>query len=440
VRRWLAIFVLLLTTGIAFAATFEPAKYQYIADINPAATSDTLRRIALPPDLLDLARADLGDLRLVDAATGETVPYLVAVPKTRLANARVAAARLNVAYVKGKWTQATAVFGDTWPKRELFIKTDGTNFKRTVIIQSSPDGKEWSLIQERGHLYRVPEPHAFDKQSVPIPVNDHKFYRIRIYHDRADPAKLTIRSVSAPRIVDDPAYQISKTIQPATRTEDEKKKETLIEFDLDHRHTPWDRLALRIKAPNFWRRYVVEGRKETRTTRTRRRDDGSKETLEFDTPWKKIGGGVLYRFPNKNAPEENTTIDLQRRQARFVRVRIENLDDNPLAIPDAKAVRTPTELRFQSQAGRPLKLYFGRVGDAKPQFDLAHFANLLAGKHRLPESLGTWEKNPAFVAEEAADQAWHERFRVLIWVALLAALGILAALTFRLMRQIETKA
>ena len=107
-------------------------------------------------DVYEGARADLGDLRVVDAS-GAEVPYLL----ERVEDAAALPAQRprigNRSFLRGQEAQATLDFGAPTLKTELTLALSGDNFRRRVKVEGrARTDPRWATLTDAAYVFAVP--------------------------------------------------------------------------------------------------------------------------------------------------------------------------------------------------------------------------------------------------------------------------------------------
>lgn len=363
------------------------------------------------------ARADLGDLRVIDER-GEVVPFVLdrgdegPLPERR-------PSLLN----RGRRPDGAAVadldFGAGLSKDRLALRLSGDNFRRRVAISGSADGRDWTRLVDEAWVFAIPGPQAARYEEVELPANDHRLLRVEVAPGPDEPARFTIEEAWVPGRGRRPVREA--TLEPRlTRAEDAERRETWLVLDLGAAHQPFHAIDLRVEEPRFLREARVEAR----------RDPAPGAASGRPPAWASLGGGVVYRLDHGGRTHECLRLAVSGRE-RAVRVRLANRDDRPLAVSGV-AVRVPVErIVFEAGPGRQYRLSYGS-GEGAPGFDLAATVGDAAAwaVDARQALLGEARR----VAAAPAAVPWTERHRALVWGGLLAVVLALAGLTRRALR------
>jgi hypothetical protein len=111
-----------------------------------------------------------------------------------------------------------------------------------------------------------------------------------------------------------------------------------------------------------------------------------------------------------------------------VKITVDNGDNPPLAIAGVQLVSVERRVYFDSQGKSLLRLYYGDDKLEPPVYDYARFFK--ADPTAAKAELGPGRHNPAFRGRPD-DRPWSERHKAVMWLAMLVAVVILAALAIR---------
>ena len=132
--------------------------------------------VRLDRDVYEAARADLGDLRVLDER-GRDVPYVIDRGEPiGLQEARPAIRNRG-------WTadgSATAVldFGGRLAKRRLQLRLSGDNFRRRVAVEGGEVGAAWVTLVDEAWVFAIPGEEPARYETVDLPENDFPLVRV----------------------------------------------------------------------------------------------------------------------------------------------------------------------------------------------------------------------------------------------------------------------
>jgi hypothetical protein len=304
-----------------------------------------------------------------------------------------------------------------------------------VLVEGSDDGKEWRKVQGGVFLFRVEGAAgtgaAYDKNVVDIPDNDQQVLRISVMYDPEESLEVKISDLKAWKVVSKPPETVP--VQVKKDGVANRKGVTEITLDAGHRNLPLYRLSLKFADENFYRRLTLYGRNEESRVEKIAMEGGGKKDRIVDVPWTPLASHAIYRFTTGGEVEESTTLNLAGSRFRYLKAAVENGDDKPLVFRGLELARLAAYVEFKTEKGQGYNLYLGRAGARAPSYDLAHFADKLEAEGVAAAGLGAVVKNPDR-AEAVRPVPLSERYKGIIWIALVAVVAVLALLLFRLAR------
>jgi hypothetical protein len=189
-------------------------------------------------------------------------------------------------------------------------------------------------------------------------------------------------------------------------------KSTRYDFDLRVKGLPHDRL--RIEAgESFFHRGVELA------------------TSEDGRNWKWLGNGVIYRLPGVISD----TVMFPETHDRYLRLRVFNQDDLPVRLSLAEVATVARYLIFEAQTQAPYWLLVGNPKADRPVYDLGL---ILARRpvQPVPAGLGAPEQNPGYQPEAEPRQPWTDRYPVLLYAILGAAVFGMGYVTIKFLRKV----
>lgn len=410
-----------LASALLLGASPAPPRFERaIEEAGPGRAAVTLDR-----HVYEGARADLGDLRIVDGS-GAGVAYVLERADTVTPSRRSAAIR-NRGFVPGKEATATLDFGGLAPKSEVVVVTSGDSFRRRVTVEGSADGQRWVTLTDGAYVFAVPGAEAARFERVALPENDYRLLRVTVAHGTDDPDRIAVREAWIPAV---PRRLVrEETLTPVLqRSEDEERGETVLGLELGARHQPFVGLAFEVDGARFFRTVVVEARRDSPPPRR----GASPEPIR----WERLAEGVLYRYAEGEGAREALRLDVFGRE-RALRVRIRNRDDRALAVGQV-AVLVPVErVVFEAEAGKSYRMTYGSPDLPPPDYDLMR---TVADPSAWAAAAASARLGPP-VSRPAPAQTlpWTERHPALLWAGLVAVVAALGALTWRALRSAEAR-
>ncbi len=377
-------------------------------------------RLPLDAHVYEMARLDLGDLRVVDESQ-RSVPYFLERSRRRSRDRLVQPAILNRGFVRGKSASISLDLGVRTMKHRLELELSGDNFRRRVHVEGSEDGEQWLSLRDDAYVFAVPGADPLRFETVQLPPGDHRFLRVTVFHGDEDPGRIAIEAarvgVASPH---DPGMSSETRVLRPNRAEDAERGETLLVLDLGARRQPFLGFGLEVEDERFFRRVVVEARRDPPPP------TGSSSLL-----WIELDRGVVHRYEVAGGFHERVNIDVRGR-ARVVRLRIRNGDDAPLKIARVRVVSPVEQLVFRAEAGRHYRLSYGSKDLTAPSYDLQR---TLAAEDRSTAALARFGRPVTSGQEPPAP--WSERHPRLFLGLLVLVVAVLLGITLAAVKKAD---
>ena len=428
--------IVILVSAVAPArAEFNVEDWEFLAPISidlAATPSAGMVEMSLSPEVMDQARPSLADVRIIDEA-GAEVPYVLELARAVAKSEIVAGKLYNRTFMPGRSSSATVDLGGKLLKNRIQVITAGSNFRRTVVIEGSDDGRTWRTIRRGALLFRIGTAGnaEYEKDVVPIRENDLQRLRVTVYNGAGDPEHVEITAIRVLRRSVDAAQ--TRPVKIAKTSVEQEDRRTILEFDLGHRHMSLRELVLAFEDDNFFRCVRVSGRQQETRIVKHPVEDAKAFEREEPEPWTPIRSGAVFRYSGEDGDESSLALDLSGSAHRHLRVEIANEDNPPLTFAGAKLSRYVCLVRFPVQTASQVQLYFGNARARSPKYDVAYYADRLASEGVAAAAHAEPAVNPRFGATPAPTP-WSEKHRVILWLALLAGIAVLAALIVSQMR------
>ena len=298
---------------------------------------------AVPPETLDAARADHGDLRLLDPAGRE-----VAFGLTRVTFAPAKAGRASSfrSTLTASATELVIKTGDeTSPS--LVLETPAPNFIKRARIEASSDGDTWRLVADGVPLFR-----QFGAEQLALSVSV-AYVRITLDDERSKPVPFTGVSV-IPRAAAAPA---PSPLGARIAQRQEFAGETVLTLALDAAHVPLNALDFATPERLYTRRVSV----------------GVRELNEGAAVERTLAMGTIFQVAfDSDASLQHSTVPLGFvPPSRELIVHIANGDSPPLAITEVRVTRHEVRCYFDAATAGDYALLSGHERISSPRYDIA---------------------------------------------------------------------
>ena len=428
---------LMLLAGMANnALALDLAQWQYRAEVTIEQGAGEYCRLMLTPDVYNVARRDLGDIRLIDA-DGEQIPYVLTELKD-IARMQYEPAVINRSTNADRASMVTLDFGQKTAKNSIEVITRGSNFRRAVKIEGSNDNVEFFTLVEQAYVFAVSSDRRFEQ--VDLPANDYRYLRISVSPMEAEQDSPSIGAVEASRIEQDRAERRAVEMMLAEHREDPNTHSSIYVYDLTNRWLPVAEIELDIADDSFYRYVTIDGR-DAATRKVRIGSEDNRERFgEVEVSWERIAGDAVYRYTAADGQKRERLvlrIPWSRRVHRYLKVEIKNYDDRPVTLRSASANMTPHGIVFESKANLAPLLYVGSELATAPRYDLQQRLSDPLQVSARAASLAGIAANPLFKQAEEKPLAWTEAHKGLLLTILAGVVLVLGGFILRSFKSIQ---
>lgn len=401
----------LLWCALLLQAEFQPSNWKYRRPL-PAGTAAPMAVWNVDRATYVHARPGLADLRVVRGQ--EEVPYVLERLSGSYRRMEVANGALNQGVTPSGDLELTVDVGPDQRHNGIRLATPKINFRQRVSVQTSDDGKAWTRVRDDGYIFDFSgDQRHVSVLAVSYPVSSRRYVRATV-HGWNDPKAVSQCWVML-EASEAPVRDVMASLKADPR-QDPQTQSTLYTWDLGVSGIPYDELSLDAGTPEFQRAAMVE-------------------TSSDGKDWLASGQGVLSRFRN----EQSLALDFPESHQRYLRLRIYDRDDRPLAVKAASLSVVRTRVRFKAGAGADYWLYYGSADAHAPSYDLPA---LLAREAPGPEtalSAGPEERNPAYREKPLPAKPWSERHPEILYVTLAVAVVGMGIATIRFLRKVSAE-
>ena len=412
------LFILLAAMGLVISAFAQTSLslWPYYVDVAPHSGDGPLYDLVVPLPVMDKAGTDLADLRLFDSANRE-IPYALRVRREINEKREIPTRLFNYASAGPATSEVSVDLGeDPGEHNEIDVETNGTNFRRQVMVEGSDSGREWRTLTNDGVLFSFSsQNNVAESQRVSYPTSRYRYLRVRVTRDpvtdRETPQVTSVKVMMSVREkgllstwdVPVPSYQLQRN---------QGAHATVWTLDLGGR-VPCDRLNLDIADDSFSRPFQVETIDDQQNVRLVASGDLTRHSGEEKKP--------LVIYFNEEAV------------ARKLRLQITDYSNPTLNIQSINASAPARQLLFElkSPASPPLRLYFGNEHVPAPHYDFEKEVATRVSKEPVHTRLGEVLANREYKPEP---KPLTERVPWLIYVVLAASSIALAFVLLSLAR------
>ena len=352
---------------------------------------------AIDVPLYQGSRARLSDLRII--RDGSETPYVVRTLAGSHEEREWKPALLNKAAVPGSGIEATLDLGShPTTHNRLRVATRQKNFKQRVRIEISDDSRTWAIARDDGYIFDFSQgDRKVSVLSVDYPQSTRRFVKLTIF-GWSDPEYLDSAWLTYYTSTSGTADTLA-TIA-ASASQDPKTQTTLLLADIGFDGLPHDRLQFTIDPGLFYRTVEIEASSDSKN-------------------WIFAGQGVI----SHTADREDSTVSFSEEWDRYLRLRIFNHDNPPLAVRRLTLSAFRRVVEFPATAGGRYWLYYGNPDAKQPAYDFAQ--TMPREATAVAMTLGPQEPNPAYRKPEPPVKPWSDRHPQVLYGVLLAAILIM---------------
>jgi hypothetical protein len=398
-------FLLIFAALVASAAPLDLSDWKYRKKI-PLTPGDGLAIVKLDREIYAAIGNRFGSLRVV--RDGEELPYVFDTPSEHELPFVGVIKMFNRSLVPGVGIQFS-LRTETWSKHNrVRLGTDLKNFRKNVRIETSHDGRNWSIVRNDGAIFNFSQDgHEFSSTTVEYPVSTQPFLRITIFGWN------NISAIKAASLdyeyVRPAAFETLATLNPQV-SEDAATKSTIVVLDLGLSGLSARRITLKTSSPQFHRAVGVE------------ESDNGKD-------WSYLTQDTIARLPGSGFTQESLVLATWG-DHRYYRLRIYNRDDKPIQIGPVQVEGLVHQIKFLAATRGSYWLYYASPDERMPEYDLS----MVLARQSISEHLWTLDKaeeNPSYRPPGAPRKPWSERHPVILYTALGCAVVALGVATFR---------
>jgi hypothetical protein len=396
----------LLWCALLLRADFQPSSWKYRRPL--AAAETPVGVVNIDRGIYVNAQPGLGDLRVV-SGQGE-LPYVLERMSGSRQRTEVSSNEpLNQGVTASGDLELTVDVGAGQRHNGIRLSTNRVNFRQRVGVATSDDGREWLRVRDDGYIFDFSQ----DEQHVSVleagyPVSSRRYVRLTVFGWK-DPKAVSQCWITLDKN-EPPVRDVMATLK-ADPQQESKTQSTLYTWDLGV-SIPYDELSVNVDTAAFQRAATVE-------------------TSQDGKDWGRLANGVLSRF----GKEESLTVELPESHERYLRLRIYNRDDQPLALKTAALSVVRSRLKFKPAAGASYWLYYGNLDAHAPSYDLR---DQLAREGPVPEATilaGSEEPNAAYREKPAPEKPWSEQHPGVLYITLALAVVSMGIITVRFLRK-----
>ena len=367
--------------------------------------SDQQNYFVVDEEIWTHARPDLADLRIYD---GESqVQYALSEQRGGTSSHEAAAKILNLGSVGGR-TEFDLDMGDIGEYDRIRLQLDAKDFVVTASLAGSNQlGAKSATQLPPATLYDFTREELGSNPVLKLPASSFRYLNLKLS-----------AGISPAQVKGAWVYNLQETKAVWTSVgscgaPSQVARTTVIICDSPVR-VPVDRVRFRVdpRQVNFRRAVVLSDASEQRY------GDGEITRVRMNR-----GGATVIA--------EEMDVSIRGQNSSRVKVTVDNGDNPPLSISGVELLSVERRVYFDPQGKSLFKLYYGDSKLGSPVYDYARFFKADPAAARA--ELGPGTHNEAYRGRPD-DRPWSERHKAVLWLAMLLAVIVLAALAIRGLR------
>ena len=386
----------LLAAPAALAATVERSDYRYVREVD----ADRAGPIVVEPDgaLYAHARGGLVDLRVLDA-DGNQVAW-------RGLPAEVLGSESLTILNRGRQGGAAVALLDLGPEGRVHDRVElqipDRNFVGRIVVSGSDRrGGPFTRLSATG-IYDVRGAQRARSTVGVFPPTDFRYLQLRATNVSSIDGAIVSGADQRPRPVERPVRTM-RVRQNGART--------IVSLDLGFRNVPVEELLVTAETVRYDRPLLVSGS-----------NDGVRFVL--------LAAARIFRFPRSSGAP--VAVEAHH---RYLRLAIDNGDDEPLQGIDVAARARSRALLLEGGQPRPYQLLYGNPSGRAPEYDFARLPRAALQLERAVEGrLGAERVNPDFSTDKPA-RSFPDEHPLVVQLSLAAAALVVAFAGFLAFRR-----
>jgi len=415
--------------GSAFAA---PSEFRYQAELNTEGIQGSYALVEILDEVLDNAAEDYSDIRIL--AGKEEVPYALAPTYVPRESSIISPLISNLGTDdKGNTSFVVQLSPLENPLRKsleqypltnkLQILTKDKNYVRKVKVESAfqqtPDvSGEWTTLQTGATIFDLSAEGKGSNTDVLYSQTQQGLLRVTIFNEGQSPLKIDSVKVQLGYAIS-PKFLATAKLRPhSLESKGRAQGQDIFVVDLLKKNLPTRSLEVKTTSQNFNRRISLEGSNE-----------GDK--------WTVITNNEIYSYDLDKIKSAKLLLEFPSVKYRYLRVKINSGDDQPLKIQDVEVNGFNPLLVMDFDQVKSYTMYWGKNNSSAPIYDIEKIKSLLNYDAMNIVEVGAVQLNKSYQATD--NRPWTERNGWLLQVVLGFLILILIGIIIASFRKIKLK-
>lgn len=375
--------------------------------------NDSWHRVVVDEHILEFAREDLSDIRIMSVNNGDTVyaPHIIQLKRSSSAIQERPFEIINQAktdsglYITLKFPEDTVI-------NRLILDLKESNYEHILRIEGSQDQKEWFLIKKDCRILSIKNAHT-DYTYNRIHFSNSSYRFVRLFIAGENPSFMSAGASYSKEVA---GNENEYTHSPQVSSIDDDNN-NVIDIQLK-RYLPISRLELDVNAEiDYYRSLLIEYI-----------SDSSQTEKGMVYHYRRLYSGTLSSL-------EDHSFSFNQKRVKKIRIKVFNNDNQPLEIKVGSVYGFADELIVRIDNPADWFIHYGNQSLGRANYDLEYF------RKNIPEQMSVLDFGDvnvhAIIVEESSPLIEDD-----IWLWLVLGIGVLlmGAFTLKMIRSREAEA
>jgi hypothetical protein len=407
-RRLLIFLTVCLIAGEGIAQT--PA---FVAEASlPPVTKDGFYEVEIVPALAVYLNGSFGNIRLYDAQHHE-VPYLLREESVRyFAGQFTPYEILEKKQEEGCCTSLILHNPKQSELNSIQLVIRNAEVTKEATLLGSDDRKQWFALKQHFLLSPSNTNGTSEVKIVDFPLSNYRYYSLRIADSTSAPLNILNAGYTEDNRVEEAKFT-EVPVQKITTGQKSGEKNTYITLRFDTARLV-DKLELKMKGAPYFLRHAVLYEPQQRISKKGETSTYYNRLQEMEV--------------NSHHP---TTLEFPALKVKEFLIVIENQDNPPLEVAEAKPYQRRRYLTAYLKSGTTHTLDFGPESLSTPAYDLAFF------KDSIPDQPQVIDAGAITVFKQKQPETSPTFFttKAFIWAAVIGVIAVLGFMSVKLLKE-----
>ncbi|OGF48859.1 MAG: hypothetical protein A2231_08510 [Candidatus Firestonebacteria bacterium RIFOXYA2_FULL_40_8] len=402
-------------------ADFDAAKWRFYKPLEKNTSDKPYLSVLLDPEVLEAARTDLADLRIVEGAGKET-PYRLEVLRKEETSETLYPKVFNKSFFEGQSAEFLLDFQKPGVlKNGIQINTALDNFRRVVRVYGSEDAlsKDWKLLRKDALIFDISDSYYSNQHTgVVFPENTFRYLKVVVLNN-GEKKDFDIKSVTSSQKILKPGVEVKREFKIIKQELNAKQKAMELLLDLGKSKLPFFKIKLNIAEKNYHRYVAVFAGDEI-------------EKLSS------VANTSIYNYTMPAFTEYSDTVEFSEVCGRYVKLLIYYYDDKPLTVKDISLSGYARKAIFKAVKEAEYKIYYGKEQSSMPVYDIKYYSGLIKPSEMFNLKAEVEMPNTAYIPKEKQKKGIPGE-KYLLWVVILLVAGAILTMVYGIVKKSDEK-